>query len=221
MRSLSSSAPLFTPTLSMASRLITCPNLSICTSRARASSSRSLSSLAAWSRPSTTCSVRSAFCRLRRSDFSTCSSLIRLPSRESSDDGKTSDLERSAGSLFWKSGVCRWRTCAICSVTTTWSSLSLRCLSVWKVWMSASVSRSALSMTFSFLISMSFSFLSCSTPFWNSAYTSSCSSRFSRSSHTFSYSAGSQPGGHTSSSSSSSSSSESKPSSSSSSSSEL
>ena len=108
---------------------------------------------------------------------------MRPERRESSAEGKTSDCDRSEGSLLSST---RWRTCAICSVTTTLSSLSLRCFSVWKVWMSASVSRSALSITFSFLISVSFSFLSCSTPFWNSAYTSSCSSRFSRSSHTFS-----------------------------------
>ena len=165
MRTLSSSPGLLTPTLSMRSRSMTCPNLSSCTSRARAPSSRSRSPLVFCSRCSCTCSVRSAFCRLRSAAFSSANSAMRAPRRSSSLDGRMRSEVRSAGSR----PSARWRTCDICSVTTTSSSFSLPCFSVWNDWMSTSVSLSALSMIFSFLISASFSFLSPSTLFWKSA----------------------------------------------------
>mmetsp|Transcript_31259 Transcript_31259/g.79326 ORF Transcript_31259/g.79326 Transcript_31259/m.79326 type:complete len:243 (-) Transcript_31259:642-1370(-) len=177
---LSSSATVLTLILSSTSRSTSCPNLSICTSRARASSSLSRASLTFLLLSSCRCCFRRSFWFFRRSSFSSLSSSMRSRRRRRPRLVKTIVCERSGGSL----PSTRHRTWCILSVMTTCSSLSLCCLKVWNCWISASVCFRAASITLSFLTRLSLSFLSASTAFWNSPRTSSWSSRFSRSSQT-------------------------------------
>mmetsp|Transcript_30696 Transcript_30696/g.73740 ORF Transcript_30696/g.73740 Transcript_30696/m.73740 type:complete len:460 (-) Transcript_30696:65-1444(-) len=199
----SSSAVLFTDIFSSTSRSTSCPNLSIWTSRARASSSLSFSSLTFLLFSSWTCSRLSCLWLRLSSSFSSLSSSMRSRSRRSPWFVNTMVWLRSGGSF----PLTRHFTWCILRVMTTCSSFRRCCLKVWNCWISCSVCLRARSTIFSFFTSASLSFLRPSTAFWNSAATSSWSSRFSRSSHTCSYRAGSQPGGQNSSSSSSSSSS--------------
>mmetsp|Transcript_46685 Transcript_46685/g.109801 ORF Transcript_46685/g.109801 Transcript_46685/m.109801 type:complete len:347 (-) Transcript_46685:488-1528(-) len=199
----SSCAVLFTAICSRVSRSISCPNLSSCTSLALASNSCSLTSLAFFDFISCTCSRRSCFCCFRSSTFSFCNSCIRSCSCASPLFVNTMVWLRLAGRRL-STRHCIW--CILRQMTT---SISLRrcCLKVWNCWISVSHCRRAVSITFSFFTSASLSFFSASTDFWNSFNISSWSRRFSLSSHTLSYKAGSHPTGQNSSSSSSSSSS--------------
>mmetsp|Transcript_93074 Transcript_93074/g.247215 ORF Transcript_93074/g.247215 Transcript_93074/m.247215 type:complete len:266 (+) Transcript_93074:593-1390(+) len=141
------------------------------------------------------------------SRISWCSSVMRDMSRPRPSRVKTTWLSSSGGR----------RSCSPCSRHCTWERrraktistwLSLRCLSVWKCWISASVCFCSLSMRRSSSRSFLCVFFSSSTAFWISCSASSMSRRFSRKSTTPSYICTSQPcGGPTSSSISSSSSS--------------
>mmetsp|Transcript_3550 Transcript_3550/g.7770 ORF Transcript_3550/g.7770 Transcript_3550/m.7770 type:complete len:268 (-) Transcript_3550:119-922(-) len=167
--SLSSSAARFTLIRSSTSRSTSCPNLSFCTSRARASSSLSRSSFTLFFLVRVTWARRSSFWSWRSDSFSSLSSSMRERSWERPALVKTMVWERSGGSRPSMRHVI-W-----CILSVTMTSISLRrcCLKVWKVWISASACLRAVSIIFSFLDRPSFSLRSASTARVISATTSS------------------------------------------------